>query len=111
MSSASGLARPRVTGATEALDEYLARRGGDRSRPPLRYLRRKPGRGLVAVFGPGDVGDIYTVTVDERSLGEVPDGTAARSGATVQEFPVDPKLPHLDTVMAPSAHRPLAAAL
>jgi hypothetical protein len=29
----------------------------------------------------------------------------------VQEFPVDPKLPHLDAVMAPSGHPALAAAL
>ena len=65
-----------VTGATEALDGYLARQGTSRARPPLRYLRRKPGRGLVAVFGPGDLGDIYTVTVDERALAEVPDGAA-----------------------------------
>jgi hypothetical protein len=76
----------------------------------LRYLRRKPGRGLVAVFGPGDVGDIYTVTVDERTLLEGLDA-ADLSGSTVQEFPVDPKLPHLDTVMAPAEHPDLAAAL
>jgi hypothetical protein len=111
MSTQAGLTRPNVSGATEALDGYLARRGIDRGRPPLRYLRRKPGRGLVAVFGPGDLGDIYTVTVDERTLLEGPDGAAAPSGSTVQEFPVDPKLPHLDTVMAPSENRPLASAL
>jgi Phosphotransferase enzyme family len=106
----TGLARPRVTGATEALDAYLARQGTDRARPPLRYLRRKPGRGLVAVFGPGESGDIYTVTVDERSLLEGLDGSGL-SGSTVQAFPVDPKLPHLDAVMAPSEHADLAAAL
>jgi hypothetical protein len=99
-----------VTGATEALDGYLARQGTSRARPPLRYLRRKPGRGLVAVFGPGDLGDIYTVTVDERALAEVPDG-AAPSEPTVQSFPVDPQLPDLATVMAPSGHPPLAGAL
>jgi hypothetical protein len=105
-----------VTDATEALDGYLARQGTDRARPPLRYLRRKPGRGLVAVFGPGGLGDIYTVTVDERSLlevsdGALSDGAPAPSGPTVRQFPVDPQLPHLDTVMAPSEHRPLTAAL
>jgi hypothetical protein len=104
-------ARPRlrVNGAAEALDDYLAlHRTGPR--PPLRYLRRKPGRGLVAVFGPGAVGDIYTVTVDEQALLEGLDA-ATLSGSTVQEFPVDPKLPHLDVVMAPSEHPELAAAL
>ena len=102
--------RPRVSGATEVLDDYLARRGTERPRPPLRYLRRKPGRGLVAVFGPGAVGDIYTVTVDEQALLAGPDA-APLSGSAVQEFPVDPKLPHLDVVMAPSGHPALAATL
>ncbi|MET0764720.1 MAG: phosphotransferase [Blastococcus sp.] len=110
MSTSTRPARPRVTGATEALDGYLAGRGIDRPRPPLRYLRRKPGRGLVAVFGPGAVGDIYTVTVDEQSLLEVSDATEL-SGSTVQEFPVDPRLPQLDAVMAPAEHPGLAAVL
>jgi hypothetical protein len=110
MSTQTGLARPNVSGATVALDGYIAQRGTQRPRPPLRYLRRKPGRGLVAVFGPGDVGDIYTVTVDERTLLEGPDITDL-SGSTVQEFPVDPKLPHLDAVMAPTEHPDLSAAL
>jgi hypothetical protein len=96
--------RPSVTGATAALDEYLAGSAVPRPRPPLRYLRRKPGRGLVAVFGSGGK-DVYTVTVDERSLAD------ATPRATVQEFPADPKLPHLDVVMAPSEHRFLAGAL
>jgi Phosphotransferase enzyme family len=105
MTTTTGPARPSVTGVTEALDEHLTRQGRDR--PSLRYLRRKPGRGLVAVFGPGDHGDIYTVTLDEGSLLGVTE--AARP--TVREFPVDPELPHLDTVMAPAEHRPLADAL
>jgi hypothetical protein len=95
----------------EALDGHLAGQGTDRARPPLRYLRRKPGRGLVAVFGPGDRGDIYTVTVDERSLVEAPADGAIPSGPTVRQFPDDPQLPHLDAVMAPSGHRLLADAL
>ena len=111
MSTSTRTARPMVTGATDALDQYLARAGTDRARPPLRYLRRKPGRGLVAVFGPGDRNDIYTVTVDEGSVLGTPDGDAAPSGPTVQEFPVDPKLPHLDTVMTPSGNQALADAL
>jgi hypothetical protein len=110
MTTSIGSARPNVTGATQALDAYLAQQGTRRARPPLRYLRRKPGRGLVAVFGPGDVGDIYTVSVDERALLEGP-GAAVLSGSTVQAFPVDPKLPHLDAVMAPAEHADLAAAL
>ena len=104
------IAKLDVTGATVALDGYLAREGTSRTRPPLRYLRRKPGRGLVAVFGPGDLGDIYTVTVDERALTGIPDD-AAPSGPTVQPFPVDPHLPDLATVMAPGGHPPLAVAL
>lgn len=111
MSTATRPARPRVTGAGEALDGYLAQQGGNAARPPLRYLRRKPGRGLVAIFGPAGSGDIYTVTVDERTLVGAPDGDPAPSSPTVRRFPDDPKLPHLDTVMAPAAHRPLALAL
>ena len=109
MSTRTGPARPSVTGAFEALEGHLARQGTDGARPPLRYLRRKPGRGLVAVFGPGDLGDIYTVIVEERSLLEGPAGDAAPAGPTVRRFPDDPHLPHLDTVMAPSGHRLLAA--
>lgn len=110
MTTQSMPTRPRVRGATEALDDYLAQRGTQGPRPPLRYLRRKPGRGLVAVFGPGAVGDIYTVTVDEQALLAGPDA-ARLSGSTVQEFPVDPKLSHLDVVMSPSGHRGLTEAL
>jgi hypothetical protein len=111
MSIPTVLARPIVTVATDALDEHLARQGTDRGRPPLRYLRRKPGRGLVAVFGPGDVGEIFTVTVDERSLGDPPGDGAVPAGLTIRQFPDDPQLPHLDTVMAPSASRLLTGAL
>ena len=103
-------ARPNVTAVFDALDAYLERQGTGRARPPLRYLRRKPGRGLVGVFGPGDVDDIYTVTVDERTLLGAPD-EATPSAPTVQQFPVDPKLPHLAAVMAPAEHPDLAAAL
>jgi Phosphotransferase enzyme family len=107
MSIHTGLARPNVTGVFTALDGYLEQQGGNPARPSLRYLRRKPGRGLVAVFGPGDQGDIYTVTLDERALLETPDGATP----AIQQFPVDPKLPHLDVVMAPAEHPELAAAL
>ncbi|WP_222266678.1 phosphotransferase [Modestobacter marinus] len=110
MSTPTAPARPNVTLATEALDHHLAGQDTDRPRPPLRYLRRKPGRGLVAVFGPDQRGQIFTVTVDEQSLLGTADGAAA-TGPTVQQFPVDPKLPHLDTVMAPAGHGALASAL
>jgi hypothetical protein len=99
-----------VTGATAALDAFLARQGTDAPGPPLRYLRRKPGRGLVAVYGPGDTGSIFTVTVGEAALLEASDGDVA-AGCTVNRFPVDPQLPDLATVMGPAAHPPLAAAL
>lgn len=111
MSARTGLARPSVIAATEALDGYLARQGTGGNRPPLRYLRGKPGRGLVAVFGPGDRGEIYTVTIDEGSLLGASDGDAAAPGPTVRRFPADPQLPYLDAAMAPSAHRPLADAI
>jgi hypothetical protein len=110
MSTPTAPARPNVVLATEALDHHLAGQPVEPARPPLRYLRRKPGRGLVAVFGPDQRGQIFTVTVDEQSLLGVPDG-AATAGPTVRQFPVDPKLPHLDTVMAPAGHPALAAAL
>jgi hypothetical protein len=110
MTAATTPTRPRVDGAREALDDYLARQGAERVRPPLRYLRRKPGRGLVAVFGPGAAGDIFTVTVDEQALLQGLDA-ATPTGSTVQEFPVDPQLPHLDVVMAPAEHPALVAAL
>ena len=90
MTTSLGSPRAGVPGATEALDAHLARLGTGRSRPPLRYLRRKPGRGLVAVFGPDGSGDSYTVTLDERALAD--GGTAP----TVLRFPEDPRLPHLD---------------
>ncbi|MGZ4508270.1 MAG: phosphotransferase [Blastococcus sp.] len=111
MSAPTRPARPDVTSATSALDGFLARQGTGAPRPPLRYLRRKPGRGLVAVFGPGDTGAIFTVTVDEASLLEASEGHLAASGCTVNQFPADPQLPHLDTVMTPSGHPPLAEAL
>jgi len=110
MSTTTELSRPDVSLVTDALDSHLARQDTDRTRPPLRYLRRKPGRGLVGVFGPDRLTRIYTVTVDEQTLLGGTDGAAA-TGPTVQQFPVDPQLPDLDTVMAPAPHGPLAAAL
>jgi hypothetical protein len=110
MTTPVGPTGPDVTGATQALDAYLGQRGAGTARPPLRYLRRKPGRGLVAVFGPGDADDIYTVTVDEGALRAVSHG-AAPAGVTVRRFPADPQLPHLENVMAPTRRSPLAGAV
>ena len=110
MSAPTGPVRPNVSVATVALDAHLAGQGTDRTRPPLRYLRRKPGRGLVAVFGPGGSGEVYTVTVDERSLLGEPDA-GAPAGPTVRRFPDDPQLPSLATVMAPAGDPALTAAL
>ncbi len=95
--------RPNVAVATAALDAHL----DGQVRPPLRYLRRKPGRGLVAVFGAAGSAEVYTVTVDEPSLL----GEAGAAGPTVRRFPDDPKLPQLAAVMAPADHPALAAAL
>jgi Phosphotransferase enzyme family len=102
MTTSVGSTRPSVTGAIGALDGYLARLGAGRARPPLRYLRRKPGRGLVAVFGLDEGGDVYTVSVADGGNAGAPD---------VHRFPEDPRLPHLAAVMAPAAHPSLAAAL
>jgi hypothetical protein len=100
MTTSTGAAGTGVGGATAALDRHLAQLGPDRPRPALRYLRRKPGRGLVAVFGPDDRGAVWTVTVDEAAPGPV-----------VRRFPDDPRLAELPTVTAPEGHGALAAAL
>ena len=110
MTTTTGLGEAEGDRRDRGARRYLARQGTDRARPPLRYLRRKPGRGLVAVFGPGDGGDIYTVS-RRRAVPARGSDAADAAGPTVQQFPVDPKLPHLDTVMAPSEHPALAAAL
>ena len=53
---------PSPTGVGAALDDVLCSVEPHRPRPPLRYLRRKPGRGLVAVYGTAKApGDMYTV--------------------------------------------------
>jgi hypothetical protein len=65
----------------------------------------------VAVFGPGELGDIYTVTLDEQSLAALPADVAAPPAPTVRQFPVDPQLPHLDDVMAPAVDSALGVAL
>ncbi|MFP5346744.1 MAG: phosphotransferase family protein [Actinomycetes bacterium] len=107
---ATGGTPPSVTSAAAALDGFLASAGGDGRRPGLRYLRRKPGRGLVAVFGSAGDGEVYTVSVEEAALSGVA-GSAPAQGPTVRRFPDDPQLPHLATAMTPSAHAEVAEAL
>lgn len=109
----------------------LARAAADRRRPGVRlrvtYLRRKPGRGLVAVFGdamrPASGGSprVLTVTVSDEVLdrdGELialarrllsrPGGDRAAGqlaeGVRLAWFPEDPGLPCLSAVLAPSDH-------
>src|SRR5690349_10001104 len=90
---------------TEVLRTMLRERTGAADVPALSYLRRKPGRGLVAVYGtPRDSDRIYTVAVTE--------GDAVDEGAVaVQTFPVDRQLPALATAMRPDEDRELRAAL
>ena len=81
---------PTPVGVAALLDEAL-HTGPGHPRPALRYLRRKPGRGLVAVYGsPTD--EMYTVTVAEG---------AASGDATIQRFPQDDGLPGLATAVDP----------
>ena len=59
---------PSAMGVTAVLDEVLSSAQPPRSRPSLTYLRRKPGRGLVAVYGKAsDPRSMYTVTVKESA--------------------------------------------
>lgn len=84
---------------TAVLDRLLAAAPQPQPRPSLSYLRCKPGRGLVAVYGtPRDPDHLYTVRVDERGL-------------TVQSFPDDPTLPALAAAMEPGRHPALWSAL
>ncbi|HEY8093443.1 MAG TPA: hypothetical protein VID93_06650, partial [Acidimicrobiales bacterium] len=60
---------PSPTGVAAALDEALRAAGAHGALPPLTYLRRKPGRGMVAVYGTASrAGSIYTVSVDESAM-------------------------------------------
>ena len=119
------------TGVAAALDDILRRTEPGRTRPPLTYLRRKPGRGMVAVYGDAATGSVYTVTVDESAMTGEPasadsspmpgagtayrwDGGLARVqdlGLTVQRFPHDESLPLLADATTPTAGTPLWRAL
>ncbi|MGO4341512.1 phosphotransferase family protein [Pedococcus sp. 2YAF34] len=56
---------PTPVGVAALLDDVL-HTDPAHPRPALRYLRRKPGRGLVAVYGDARE-EMYTVTVDETA--------------------------------------------
>ncbi|MGN6634300.1 MAG: hypothetical protein ACTHJ6_02400, partial [Oryzihumus sp.] len=92
----------------------------------LTYLRRKPGRGLVAVYGqPSDPGHLFTLTVEEQAMAtaqEAPQPSAWRGhwpgmlevagrGLTLQSFPYDVGLPALAAAMTPMQTPALRAAL
>ena len=120
---------PSPTGVAAALDEALRAAGAGDELPPLTYLRRKPGRGMVAVYGTASrAGSIYTVSVDESAMarGAVHDaGSTAGAwtgealdlfevpalGLTIERFPHDGRLGHLAAAMSPAEGGPVWQAL
>jgi hypothetical protein len=134
MTTSNDFALTTPAGVTALLDELLASEPSHEHRPPLTYLRRKAGRGLVAVYGTAsNSSQIYTVTVDEAALGAAV-GTAEGTvpavgihpawqghwpglveepalGVSVQAFPTDRKLPALAAAMMPSQQQALWDAL
>ncbi len=125
MSSSTTTPWPTPTGVAAVLDDVL-HTDATHPRPALRYLRRKPGRGLVAVYG-NAAEDMYTVTVDEATAsGQASSGAVAadpdspeedgvvrigRLGVTIQRFPHDDQLPGLAAVIHPPQGGPLWTAL
>ena len=121
---------PSAKGVTAVLDDVLCSAQPPCSRPSLTYLRRKPGRGLVAVYGKAsDLRSMYTVTVEESATsgqqmavsldapagaGQDLDIDAVRIptlGLTIQRFPHDERLPDLAAAMTSSPHTELWQAL
>ena len=121
---------PSPTAVSTVLQEILSRAQPTARAAPLTYLRRKPGRGMVAVFGAAGHDDqIFTATVDEaatlaaatsvdavsalpRRAGELPDLVEVPSlGLAVQRFPYDRALPELAAAMSPAKHPGLRSAL
>ncbi len=120
---------PSPTGVGAALDDVLCLVEPHRPRPPLTYLRRKPGRGLVAVYGTAKAPrDMYTVTVEESAVasdlvepGRMPHHAALEEipelveipplGLTIQRFPHDERLPSLAAAVTPYEHLLLREAL
>ena len=115
---------------TAMLGDLLAHEPRPRATPPLTYLRRKAGRGLVAVYGnAADPAGLFTVTVAEDALrSEDTEQAAALSaphwqgswpglvaepafGLAVQAFPADGMLPALRDAVAPAPSSPLWTAL
>ena len=128
MDTATELGNPAAV--TALLAGLLADAPHPQQPPALTYLRRKAGRGLVAVYGTtSDQGRLYTVTVEEGALtGPAGDRASAGSephwlgawpglvadpalGLAVQSFPTDRTLPALAAAMTPSTLAELWAAL
>ena len=127
---------PSPTGVAAVLDDALRAAGGRDGLPPLTYLRRKPGRGMVAVYGSAaGGGSVYTVSVDESAVvsesAQGSTGAPATSGTwagtwagegndlfelpalgvTIERFPHDGRLHHLAAAMAPAEGSALWRAL
>jgi hypothetical protein len=123
---------PTPTALGSVLDDALASAGTTGPRPPLTYLRRKPGRGMVAVYGRAGTADgVYTVAVDEKAMHSAqPVGSEDRGagwaggldrhqdhfelpalGVTIERFPHDSRLHHLATAMTPDRGGPVWRAL
>lgn len=120
---------PSPTGVAAVLDDALRAAGGQGGLPPLTYLRRKPGRGMVAVYGTASrAGSMYTVSVDESAMAGGPEQTSAAVpgrwtgesldlfevpslGLTIERFPHDGRLGHLADSMAPAEGGPVWRAL
>ena len=115
-------------GVTSTLAQVLDARDDHQAALHLTYLRRKPGRGLVAVFGqPSDPGHLFTLTVEESALTDHTDEPAPRPsawegqwpgllevsgrGLTLQSFPHDVALPALAAAMTPMETPALREAL
>jgi hypothetical protein len=115
----ASLASP--AGITAVLADLLSCEPQPAAELHLTYLRRKAGRGLVAVYGSAsDPGQLYTVTVDESACSAVEPKRAAESapgewvghwpgrveqpsvGLAVQAFPTDLRMPGLTAAMTPS---------
>jgi hypothetical protein len=125
MSSSTTTSWPTPNGVAALLDDVL-HADAAHPRPALSYLRRKPGRGLVAVYGTG-IEDMYTVTVDEATAaGQASSGAVAADpdspqeegvvrigsrGMTIQRFPHDDRLPALAAAIHPTKGEALWTAL
>lgn len=73
----------------------------------LVYLRRKPGRGLVAVYhSTGGERGIFTASLGEAALAD-----STHREPTVQTFPADERLPGLADAMAPTQSSAVRRAL